>query len=81
MCAFSYTEPHTMKSSKSARQVERLGYTVSDALAAGAFPNRNKLYGAIARGDIASWKDGRSRMISADSLREYVARKASEQAA
>lgn len=55
--------------------VERLGYTVRDALATGTFPNRNKLYTAIARGEIESWKDGRSRMISAASLRRYVERR------
>jgi hypothetical protein len=60
---------------KPKRAVERLGYNVPDALATGAFPNRNKLYAAIARGEIETWKDGRSRMISAASLREYVARK------
>ena len=64
-----------------AKIVDRLAYTVNDALETGAFPTRNKLYDAIARGDLKTWKDGRSRMISADSLREYVARKATEQAA
>ena len=63
-----------MKSSKPAVPADRLGYSVADALQTGAFPNRNKLYLAIARGDIATWKDGRSRMISAESLRQYVAR-------
>jgi len=52
--------------------IERLAFTVKDALATGAFPNRNKLYRAIAAGSIDSWKDGRSRMISAASLRRYV---------
>jgi len=61
--------------------VERLGYTVADALATGAVPNRNKLYAAIARGDLKTWKDGRTRMISGASLREYVARREREQAA
>ena len=56
----------------------RLGYTVKDAIETGAFPNRNKLYKAINRGDIATWKDGRSRMISAESLRQYVQRKTRE---
>ena len=59
---------------------DRLGYSVADALATGAFPNRNKLYKAIARGEIATWKDGRSRMISAASLRAYVERRTSEPA-
>lgn len=58
--------------------VPRLGYSVRDAVATGAFPTRNKLYAAIARGDVLSWKDGRSRMISAESIREYVRRRARE---
>jgi hypothetical protein len=56
--------------------VERLGYTVNETLETGAFPNRTKLFSAIARGDVDSWKDGRSRMISAASLRRYVEKKA-----
>jgi hypothetical protein len=44
--------------------VERLAYTVNQTLATGAFPNRNKLYDALARGDLETWKDGRTRMIS-----------------
>lgn len=56
------------------KQVERLGYTVKEALATGAFPTKQKLYGAIARGDVDTWKDGRTRMISAASLRRYVER-------
>lgn len=70
-----------MKPDKAKPAVERLAFTVRDALATGAFPNRNKLYGAITRGDLRTWKDGRTRMIAADSLREYVARVAQEQAA
>ena len=57
-------------------QVEVLALTVRQALATGAFPTRNKLYNAIARGDVATWKDGRSRMIDAASLRGYVRRRA-----
>ena len=67
-----------MDKAKQPTPVERLGYTVEDTLATGAFPNRNKLYKAIARGDVESWKDGRSRMISAASLRRYVERKVAE---
>jgi len=62
---------------KSHQQVEKLAYTVSQVLDTGAFPTRNKLYEAIARGDVETWKDGRSRMISAASLRRYVAQRAS----
>lgn len=70
-----------MESDKTKPQAARLGYSVADALETGAFPNRNKLYLAIARGDIVTWKDGRSRMISAESLRQYVKRKTEGQAA
>lgn len=55
--------------------IERLAYTVNQTLETGAFPNRNKLYSAIARGDVETWLDGRSRMISAASLRRYVERR------
>ncbi|HEV8647796.1 MAG TPA: hypothetical protein VGR01_19755 [Burkholderiales bacterium] len=64
-----------MKSPKPVVQPERLAYTVNQTLGTGAFPTRNKLYDAITRGDVVSWKDGRSRMISAESLREYVRRR------
>ena len=67
-----------MQPKKSVAAPDRLGYSVPDALATGAFPNRNKLYKAIAKGEIATWKDGRSRIISAASLREYVERKTRE---
>jgi len=60
---------------ESTRPVPRLAYTIPDALATGAFPNRSKLYKAIARGDVETWKDGRSRMIGAASLERYVKRK------
>jgi len=56
----------------------RLGYSVDESVKTGAFPNRNKAYNAIARGDVDSWKDGRSRIISAKSLEAYVARRARE---
>lgn len=62
------------------RAEDRLAYTVKTALESGAFPNRNKLYNAIARGDIITWTEGRSRMISARSLRDYVKRKEAEAA-
>jgi hypothetical protein len=58
--------------------IERLAYTVEDALATRAFRSKQKLYGAIARGELDTWKDGRTRMISAASLRRYVERRAAE---
>ena len=54
------------------KTIERIGYTINEVLAAGAFPNRTKLYSAINRGDIEFWKDGRSTMISAESVRKYI---------
>jgi len=54
-------------------QNNRLAYTVSDALESGAFSSRNKLYSAIARGELRTFRDGKRRMISADALREYIA--------
>ena len=66
-----------MKKRKLRQPVERFAYTVNETLDSGAFANRNKLYDALARGDLDSWKDGRTRMISAASLRRYVERKAS----
>lgn len=57
---------------------ERLAYTVADALTSGAFTSRNKLYAAIARGELRTYRDGKRRMISADALREYVARRERE---
>jgi hypothetical protein len=56
--------------------VERLGYSIGEALATGCFPNRNALYRAIAAGEVSTWKVGKRRMVSAASLRDYVARKA-----
>ena len=69
-----------MKNNNSPALITRFGYTIHDALETGAFPTRNKLYKAISRGDIATWKDGRSRMISAESLQRYVDRKMREAA-
>jgi hypothetical protein len=53
----------------------RLAYTVEQALGSGAFSSRNKLYAAIASGDLRSFLDGKRRMISADALREYIAKR------
>lgn len=69
-----------MKSNNPPPLSTRLGYTIRDALETGAFPTRNKLYNAINRGDIATWRDGRSRMISAESLQRYIERKIREAA-
>lgn len=66
--------------SEQSKPVERLAYSVDEAVKTGALPNRTKLYAAIARGEVESWKEGRSRMISAASLRRYVERKLSEAA-
>ena len=63
-----------------AHETQRLAYTVEQALDAGAFSSRNKLYAAIARGDLRSYRDGKRRMISAGALQEYIARRERETA-
>lgn len=50
----------------------RLAYTVEQTLESGAFTSRNKLYAAIARGELQSYRDGKRRMISARALQEYI---------
>lgn len=55
------------------RNIQKLAYTVDQALDSGAFSSRNKLYAAIARGDLRSFLDGKRRMISAAALQEYIA--------
>lgn len=72
-----------MKSRKTVearRPIERLAYTVGDVLAAGALSSRNKIYKAIASGDLRTFKDGKRRMVSADALREYIATRERETA-
>jgi excisionase family DNA binding protein len=51
--------------------IERLAYSISEALAATGM-SRNKIYQAIGRGELRSFKNGRRRMISVDALREYI---------
>lgn len=57
---------------------DQIAYTVKGALATGAFPNRTKIYRAIVNGEIDTYMVGRSRMITAVSLRRYVQRKLEE---
>jgi len=59
---------------------QRLAYTVEQALDSGAFTSRNKLYSAIARGDLQTYCDGKRRMISERALQEYIARRERETA-
>jgi hypothetical protein len=61
-------------------ETPRLAYTVELALDTGTFSSRNKLYGAIASGELRSFLDGKRRMISADALREYIAKRESAMA-
>ena len=63
-----------------ARTTPRLAYTVTDALASGAFSSRNKLYAAIASGDLQTFRDGKRRMVSARALQEYIERRERETA-
>ena len=53
----------------------RLAYTIPDALASGAFSSRNKLYAAITTGELRTYLDGKRRMITADALRECLAKR------
>ena len=57
------------------QDIPRLAYTVAQVLGTGTFPSRNKLYGAIAAGELRSFLDGKRRMISADALLEYIAKR------
>jgi hypothetical protein len=50
----------------------RLGYTIDQVVASGAFANRSAANAAIARGDVETWKEGKRRMISAASVRAYI---------
>lgn len=50
-----------------------LSYTIPDAIAATGM-NRTRLYGAIAAGELQSFKDGRRRMISARALEAFIAK-------
>ena len=54
--------------------IERLSYTVGQFMAATGY-SRNKVYSAIARGELRSFKDGKRRMISADAAREFILRR------
>lgn len=50
---------------------QKLSYTVPEAIAATGL-TRTRLYGAIAEGDLQSFKDGRRRMISARALEAFI---------
>ena len=51
--------------------VPRLSYTIEEYKAATGF-SRNRIYAAIARGELKSFKDGKRRMIGAQAGREYI---------
>jgi excisionase family DNA binding protein len=51
--------------------VERLSYTVEELRRATGF-SRNKLYTAIARGELKSFKAGKRRMFSASAARAFI---------
>ena len=54
-----------------AANLQRLSYTVPDALAATGI-GRTHFYKLVANGDIAAIKSGRRTLIPADSLRSYL---------
>lgn len=64
-----------------ARETPRLAYTVEQALDSGAFSSRNKLYAAIKRGELRTFRDGKRRMISEAALQEYITRRETAAAA
>jgi len=63
------------KAAEAEKRIDRIACTVNDALATGAFSSRNKLYNAIARGDVESYRDGKRRLITMASIVAYVERR------
>jgi hypothetical protein len=55
----------------------KLSYTVDDALAVTGL-NRNAFYRAISTNQIATFKVGKRRMVSARALQDFIERKESE---
>lgn len=49
----------------------RLSYAVEQAVEATGIP-RTRIYGAIAKNELRTFKHGRRRFISADALREWI---------
>lgn len=60
-------------------KIERLSFTVPQFMAATGY-SRNKVYAAIGRGELRSFKDGKRRMVSAEAAREFIARRERETA-
>ena len=56
---------------------ERLSYSVDDALAVTGL-NRNAFYRAISTNQIATFKVGKRRMVSARALQDFIDRKERE---
>lgn len=52
-------------------QTEKLSYTVPQLTAATGL-TRNRIYAAIATGDLRSFKVGKRRMISDEAVREFI---------
>lgn len=53
------------------QHAERLSYTIEQAVDVTGIP-RTRLYGAIASGELRTFKHGRRRFASADALREFI---------
>jgi excisionase family DNA binding protein len=58
----------------------RIALSPSEVLETGAVSNRTKLYELLAAGELKSWREGKRRLIEAESLYAYVSRKLSEAA-
>ena len=68
------TSPHTGDG------LPKLAYRIDEAVSASGLA-RTALFEAIARGDLRSFRAGKRRLIVADSLRAYLVRRASREAA
>lgn len=53
------------------QRAERLSYALEQAVEVTGIP-RTRLYGAIAKGELRTFKHGRRRFVSVDALREFI---------
>jgi excisionase family DNA binding protein len=64
---------------KKTQEVEPLSFSI-EQFAKATNIGRNKAYGAIARGELRSFKDGKRRLISVEAAKEYIRRRELETA-
>jgi hypothetical protein len=63
--------PRKQRKRAATRAVPRLAFTMAELLEAGLFTSRNKLYDAIARGDLRTYLDGKRRMATPAAVQDY----------